>query len=199
MRKIADQTSAASEGSVSDMADIVKIKKERKAKDQASYALYGDAVRAEYLRTGNLRAAAELYSVPPGTAHTWSAKYGWKEDLTAKRSGGSFLQQFAVKLQEHVNKAGDDWSDSMSVIKGLSDLVLAWQTHEDRRAESSRREAREIAAAKRQQQVDLPAIFLDHLQFVFSILKGPAKQALADEFEGIIAAYKVYVAEKASH
>jgi hypothetical protein len=180
---------------------FVNNKKDQDSK-KGKYATHGAAVREIYLRTGNLKAAAEEIGVSEGTAYLWSRRYGWHQQFVAAQTGSSFLSRFSDKLKEHIDRAGEkDWSMDIAVIKGLSDLVLSWQGYEDRRAAEARKEIRELKILESTRRAELPAIFLDHLQFIFSQLgEGtPAHRALAEHVDKLTEAYKEHVAAQASN
>lgn len=162
------------------------------------YDQLGQSVKEEYLRTGNLSAAANKYGVSAGAAYAWSKRYGWKEQYLAMQSQGSFLYQFTIKLQDYINKAGNNWDGDLTAIRGLSDLVLSWQAYEDKKDEQRRKEEREERALAAKNKADLPGIFLEHLQFIFGELGEGTDEhrILAAHIDKITENYKKYVAEK---
>lgn len=172
------------------------------------YKLYGELARELYALGYNFAKIAKLLTeafpspggeaAPPGpvTVATW-----YKKDAANWDAAKQVRTSYAATVRKiYENALENSAANKARAAEDGAELCSKWWRHlreiEDRELEKP------VSLLKKlNRDIDRPALFIEHLQFIFSTLPqgSAAYKALAAEMDNIIDKYKDHVAAQTNH
>ena len=170
------------------------------------YKLYGELAQELYALGYNFKQNAKILAdafpsaagdaAPPGPATI----AGWyRKDQRNWDAAKKVKTSYAVTVQKiYEDELRRCSSNEERAAENGVDLCSKWYKH-FKEVEAQERQGRINFLKDLNREIDRPALFLEHLEFIFSVLpkNSAAYKALAEQFDVIVGKYKEHVETQA--